>query len=302
MAERQTEQLHPAGRGIDMRPPLTALGDLLDAQVAALAAVRPALPALEQAAALMARCLSSDGRLIYAGAGSSALMANADGLELSGSFGIDPARILLLMAGGLPTDARMPGESEDDAAAGEAAGADLGQGDLVIAVTASGATPFPLGLAQVARGRGAAVVAIANNAAAPIFATADVAVALITPPEVIAGSTRLGAATAQKVALNLISTMAAIRLGHVHDGLMVGVRAENAKLRERAARMVAAISGADAATAAAALAAAGGQVREAVLIARGASPVDAARLLAGAGGRLRGALASLDGAGPGGGR
>lgn len=291
MLPRMTERLHPDAVGLDDRPAPEILAALLDGQRAAVAAVEPALPALDKAAALMAETLRGGGRLIYAGAGSSALMAVADGLELAGTFGIDPARVRLCMAGGIPQDARMPGDTEDDEAGGAARGAAFGTGDLVIAVSASGSTPYPLGLARAARARGARVVAVANNPGAPIFALAEVAVCLATPPEVIAGSTRLGAGTAQKVALNLMSTLMGIRLGAVHDGMMVGLRADNAKLRDRARAMVAAIAGAAEAEAGAALAAADGDVRRAVLIARGARAEVAAALLAEAQGILRAALA-----------
>jgi N-acetylmuramic acid 6-phosphate etherase len=291
MLPRTTERLHPDAAGLDARPGPEILAALLDGQKAAVAAVEPALPALDAAAALMAETLRGGGRLVYAGAGSSALMAVADGLELAGTFGIDPARVRLCMAGGIPQDARMPGATEDDEAEGAARGAAFGAGDLVIAVTASGSTPYPIGLARAARARGARVVAVANNAGAPVFALADVAVCLATPPEVVAGSTRLGAGTAQKVALNLMSTLMGVRLGAVHDGMMVGLRADNAKLRDRARAMVAAIARVAEAEAGAAIAAADGDVRRAVLIAKGAPADVAAALLAEAQGILRAALA-----------
>jgi N-acetylmuramic acid 6-phosphate etherase len=231
--------------------------------------------------------------LHYAGAGSSALMACADGLELHGTYGIDPARIHLLMAGGLPVDARMPGDTEDDADAGTQAATAIGAGDVVIAVTASGATPFAVAVARSAQARGAQVIAIANNAGAAIFAHADVAIALMTPPEVIAGSTRMGAGTAQKTALNMISTLAGIRLGQVHDGMMVGVVADNAKLRLRAAGMVASIADVSDAAARTALDAAGGRVKPAVLIALGLDMDRAQALLNDTGQNLRAALARM---------
>jgi N-acetylmuramic acid 6-phosphate etherase len=293
MATNRTEQLHPLARGLDARTPEDILSVLLDAQMDALAAVRPALPAIARGARLMADCLRAGGRLCYAGAGSSALMANADGMELPGTFGIDPDRILLCMAGGIPTSADMPGGTEDDADAGRAAGADLGPGDLVVAVTASGSTPYPVALARAARARSARIVAIANNEAAPIFELADAAVCLATPPEVIAGSTRMGAGTAQKAALNLMSTLAAVHLGQVHDGLMVGLKADNSKLRDRAAGIVSLIAGVPGERAARALEAVGGDVKRAVLAERGLTPDQAGRLLAETDGILRAALARL---------
>ncbi|MCB2116895.1 MAG: N-acetylmuramic acid 6-phosphate etherase [Rhodobacteraceae bacterium] len=289
-----TEEFHPAAPGIDARPAEEVLSLLLSAQIEAVRAVTPALPQIAEGARLMAETVRAGGRLVYAGAGSSALMANSDGLELPGTYGVDPARILLRMAGGLPRDASMPGATEDDAEDGRAAGALLGAQDLVIAVTASGATPYPLALAAAAGARGARVVAIANVAGAAIFEGADVAICLPTPPEVIAGSTRMGAGTAQKVALNLMSTLAGILLGEVHDGMMVGLVADNAKLRSRARRMVEAIAGVGSAEAEAALARAGGAVKPAVLIADGLSQSDASALLAECGGNLRAARARHD--------
>lgn len=289
-AQPVTEQRHPRAQGLDALPGAEVLAVMLDQQARSVAAVADALPQVDRAADLVAAALRGGGRLVYAGAGSSALMANADGLELHGTYGVDPARIRLLMAGGLPVDARMPGEAEDDTAAARAGVADLGPGDIVIAVTASGRTPFALAAAEGARARGAKVVAIANNAGAPLYALADVAIHLATPPEVIAGSTRMGAGTAQKVALNMISTLAGLRLGQVHDGMMVGVVADNAKLRARAMGMVAAIAGVGPEAARAALDAAGGEVKPAVLVALGETLDSARALLKDAGDNLRAAL------------
>lgn len=289
-AQPVTEQRHPRAAGLDALPGAEVLAIILDQQAQSVAALAAALPDIGRAAALVATALSGTGRLVYAGAGSSALMACADGMELHGTYGVDPARIRLLMAGGLPVDARMPGETEDDTAAAAAGTADLTPADVVIAVTASGRTPFALAAARAAQERGARVIAIANNAGAAIFACADVAVCLPTPPEVIAGSTRMGAGTAQKAALNMISTLAGIRMGQVHDGMMVGLVADNIKLRGRAAGMVAGIAGVAPDVARAALDVAGGAVKPAVLVALGETLDSAQALLKDAGHNLRAAL------------
>lgn len=197
------------------------------------------------------------------------------------------------MAGGIPTDAAMPGETEDDAAAARRAARDLVAGDLVIAVSASGSTPYPLALAVAARTAGCKVIAVANTAGAALLDHGDVAILLATPPEVIAGSTRLGAATAQKAALNLMSSLAGIRLGQVHDGMMVGLIADNAKLRARAAFVVGAIAGADPELAQRSLKVTAGDTKAAVLVAMGAAPVAALSLLAETNGNLRAAIARL---------
>ena len=147
-----------------------------------------------------------------------------------------------------------------------------------------------------ARRRGAATIAIANNKDAPLFGQADVAILLETPPELIAGSTRMGAGTAQKIALNMLSTLAAIHLGHVHDGYMVNLTADNIKLRDRAIRMVAAISGRNRDDAARLLEESGGGVKTAILLAAGAANADAAeKILEGAGQKLRPALSAIEG-------
>ncbi|MDJ0824407.1 MAG: N-acetylmuramic acid 6-phosphate etherase [Rhodobacter sp.] len=292
----QTEDVHDKARGLDARPDAEVLGILLDGQIAALQAVRAALPEIAAGAEVMAETLRGGGRLVYAGAGSSALMGNADGLELAGTFGIDPDRVRLCMAGGLPRDAALPGDTEDDAAQAETDAVALRPGDAVIAVTASGRTPYAVRFAEIAAATGARVIAIANNPAAEIFARADVAICLATPAEVIAGSTRMGAGTAQKAALNLMSTLMGIKLGHVHDGMMVDVRADNAKLRARAVAMVMRIAGVGEAQAQAALAASGWRVKEAVLRCAGVS--DPAEVLARYGGRLRPALIELQSPAP----
>jgi N-acetylmuramic acid 6-phosphate etherase len=151
-------------------------------------------------------------------------------------------------------------------------------------------------VARAARARGLATIAIANVDASPLLAEADIAVLLDSGPEVVAGSTRMGAGTAQKIALNMASTLAALRLGHIHDGLMVNLTADNAKLRARAARIVAGIAAVPPEAAQAALDRAGGAVKPAVLLAAGArDPAHAGDLLAAAQGRLGPALAALNG-------
>ncbi|MCV2869991.1 N-acetylmuramic acid 6-phosphate etherase [Defluviimonas sp. WL0002] len=294
MALPRTEDLHPDATGLDTCSGVEALTRLLSGQSEALSVVAHAFPAIEVGAGLMADALRGDGRIVYAGAGSSGLMAMADALELPATFGIDPDRIEILMAGGLPRDSRMPGSSEDDAASAEREAGLIRRGDVVVAVAASGSTPYALAVAKAARAGGASVIAIANNENAPIFDLADVSICLATPPEVIAGSTRMGAGTAQKVALNLMSTLMGIRLGQIYDGMMVGLVADNAKLRGRARGIVARIAGCGADAAEMALAAADGAAKPAVLIARGMSPDAAAHALRESNQNLRAALAHIN--------
>lgn len=292
MADRSTEALHPLAAGLHLAPADQVLSRALAAQQGALAAVGPALPALEKAAALAAGALRNGGKLAYAGAGSSGLMALADCLELLGTFGIPAERTPMLFAGGTDALLKMTGGVEDDPAlaATDLARAALGPGDVLIAVSASGSTPYTLAVIDGARRAGAKVVGIANVAASPLLAAADVPVFLDTGAEIVAGSTRLGAATAQKVAMNLISVLTGVHLGHIHDGMMVNVIADNAKLRDRAAQIVAQVAGVETAAARVALNRAGGAVKPAVLVARGATPDAAKARLAETGGHLAAAL------------
>lgn len=292
---RPTEVRHPLAAGLQDRAGGDVLGLLLDAQAAALSAVRPALQVIDAVAQDAARVLGAGGRLAYAGAGSSGLMALADALELAGTFGIPPDRTPILFAGGAAALLHMTGGVEDDPAlaAADLARAGIGAGDMVLCLTASGSTPYTLEVARLARQAGARVAGFANVPEAKLFALCDHAVLLETGAEVVAGSTRLGAATAQKAALNLFSVRLGLLLGHVHDGYMVNLVADNAKLLDRAARIVSALSGRDMAAAQDALSHSGGAVKPAVLIAAGAAPDRAAALLTDSGGRLGPALAAL---------
>lgn len=296
MADKQTEQRHTEAKGLDLRGDDEILALLARGQAEAARSVAQALPAIAVASALAAEALRAGGRLIYAAAGSSGLMALADALELPGTYGIARDRIVVLLAGGMEALTDMRGGPEDDGEAARLAVEKLAPNadDCLIAVTASGQTPYPLAAAAAARAAGARTIGIANNAGAALFARVDVAICLPTPPEVIAGSTRMGAGTAQKIALNMLSTLMALRLGHVHDGYMVNVVADNDKLRGRARGIVAALAEVDEARADAALTASGGAVKPAIIMAAGGGGMDAAlALLAQYEGHLRPALAAL---------
>jgi N-acetylmuramic acid 6-phosphate etherase len=296
MSATQTEMTHASAKGFDTKPPQEALAILAVAQAEAAKAVQGAIPEIAIAAELAARCLAAGGRVIYAAAGSSGLMALADALELPGTYGIARDRIKVLLAGGIAGLTEMEGGPEDDAdaARAEVAAAGVGLGDCVIALTASGYTPYPMAAVEAARAAGANTIGMSNSRGAPLFDRVDVAICLPTPPEVIAGSTRMGAGTAQKIALNMLSTMMAIHLGHVHDGFMVNLIADNMKLRGRARRIVMAVSEVPEDKAAAALEQAGGAVKVAILLAAGADSLGGAqRLLAENENKLRPALKAL---------
>ncbi|MFD2054030.1 N-acetylmuramic acid 6-phosphate etherase [Mesorhizobium calcicola] len=298
MAETRTEALHQNAEGLDIQTPDAILSSLADAQLEAAKVVRNAIPSIAKAAEIVAGRLKGGGKLAYAAAGSSGLMALADALELPGTFGIHRDRIAILIAGGDEAFKTLAGGPEDDAeeAATAVIDAGIGKGDCLIAISASGATPYAVRAIEEAALRGAATIGIANNPDSALLRQAETAILLETPPELIAGSTRMGAGTAQKIALNMLSTLTAIHLGHVHDGYMVNLTADNIKLRDRAARIVAAVSGRGTDEAARLLEKSGGAVKTAILLAAGADSADAAeKLLEGTGQRLRPALSAIEG-------
>lgn len=293
---RRTEQRDPAFAGLDDCPTGEVLTHLLAGQARALDAVEAALPALVRAVDLAADALARGGRLAYLAAGSPALIALGDALEIPQTYGEPADRFLAILAGGLDLVRDFCGGPEDDADAArrDVACAGIGPADCLVAISASGSTPYVVAGLEAAREAGAATVAIANNEGAPLLLAADVPVLLDTGPEPVAGSTRMGAGTAQKAALNMLSTALAVRRGHVHDGHMVSLRADNAKLRERAMRMVADSAGTTLEAASLALELSGGEVKPAVLIAAGACDLpDARARLARTHGHLRPALAEL---------
>lgn len=293
MSTPTTETMHTAAERLDARTDLEILTILRDGQAQAIDVLPTVFDAVVSGAHLMAQTIAEGRRLIYAAAGSSALMALADAAELGGTFGIDADQIRILMAGGLPIDARMPGGTEDDVEEATRAAQGIGAQDTVIALSASGTTPYPMTIARIARDRGANVICIANNEGAPIFDYAHVEICIPTQPEVIAGSTRMGAGSAQKATLNMMSTLMGVRLGHVYDGMMVNLIADNAKLRARAAAMVAKIADVNAEAAQRALAQTQGAVKPAVLLAAGATLTEADHLLSETKGNLRAALARM---------
>ncbi|MXQ07449.1 N-acetylmuramic acid 6-phosphate etherase [Alphaproteobacteria bacterium GH1-50] len=294
MTDRRTEALHSEAIGLDARPLAEIATLLAEGQVSAARAALDAAEQIAAAARSMAETIRGRGVLHYVAAGSSGLMAAADAQELGGTFSIPAEQLRIHMAGGLPTGVEMPGGTEDETEGLGEALANLGPSDTVIAVSASGTTPYTLAAVSLARKAGATVIGIANNPGAPLLSAADHPVCLATPPELLSGSTRMGAGTAQKIALNMLSTLMAVELGHVHDGMMVNLHADNAKLRARAEGIVARIAGVDTEAAQGAIAAAGGAVKPAILIARaGVTPAEANDILRQTEGHLRAALARV---------
>jgi N-acetylmuramic acid 6-phosphate etherase len=297
MASRGTEASNEKAKGLDTLSPADILSLLSSAQQEAAHAVDAARDAISAASAIAAETLAAGGKLIYTGAGSSGLMAMADALELPGTYGIANAQIVILLAGGVADLLDLKGSPEDNVDQARAdAERSIEAGDCVVAISASGATPYALAVAEVAKARGASLIAIANNAGAKLFDGADAAILLETPPEMVSGSTRMGAGTAQKIALNMFSTLMAIRLGHVHDGHMVNLRADNSKLHGRAARIVSEIAGIEVGEAARCVDAAAGSVKTAILLASGASDRNSAEtMLRESGHNVRRALGMIGG-------
>jgi N-acetylmuramic acid 6-phosphate etherase len=259
-----TERLHPASRALHARSTRGALALLHQGDLEAARAVGRALPALARLADAVAAALAAGGRLLYAGAGTSGRLGALDAAEWPPTFGIAPSRVRALVAGGARALSRSVEGAEDDVAAARAAvrRARVGERDLVVALTASGTTPWALAALAEARRRGAGTALVTSNPAAR--GGAAMRVVLDTGPELVAGSTRMKAGSATKMALSLLSTAAMVRLGRVREGRMIDLRATNAKLRLRAVRMVEELGGVPPRRARAALEASGWSVRRAL--------------------------------------
>ncbi|HEY8426653.1 MAG TPA: N-acetylmuramic acid 6-phosphate etherase [Limnochordales bacterium] len=291
-----TESHNPLSRDLD-RLSSFEIARLMNQEDALVAtAVRDELPAIARAIDLAASTLAAGGRVVYVGAGTSGRLGMLDASEWQPTFGVDPDVVRVILAGG-PQAAFSPVEdAEDDEQEGyRRVRETVRSGDLVVGLTASGRTPFVMGALRAARDVGARTVSIACNRPSPIEALADVAIAPVVGPEVLAGSTRLKAGTAQKMVLNMISTGAMVRLGKVYRNLMVDMRATNEKLRRRALRMVMAATGCSEEQALDALARAGMHVKTAIVMLLAGVGVEEARArLAAAGGFVRRAVRERD--------
>ena len=289
-----TESVRPDLDDLDRRPMDGLVRTLVEGQAAAQSAAMAAVPAIAAAADAIAGRLMRGGRLFYVGAGTSGRLAILDASECPPTFNTPPELVVALIAGGPAAVQEAVEGAEDDAEAGAAdlRAKDLKPNDSVVGITASGRTPYVIGALRWAREVGSHTVAIVNNPRSALAGIADTAIELLTGPEVIAGSTRLCAGTAQKIALSTLSSAVMVRLGKTYGPYMVDVRASNAKLRRRALRMVQQITGADSAAGAEALAATEGRVKPAVVMLLGGCSADEAeRRLDAAGGRVREALA-----------
>jgi N-acetylmuramic acid 6-phosphate etherase len=263
--EAPTEQRHPLSADLD----LLTTGELLrlinreDAAVAP--AVAATLPQLEQAVDLAVAALRGGGSVHYFGAGTSGRVAAMDAAELPPTFGVDPSRVVAHHAGGQAALDTALENVEDDEATGARDADVLAAGDLAVGLTASGRTPYVAGALAEARRRGVPTVLVSANPGAAIAPHADVHVCPDTGPELLTGSTRMKAGTAQKLVLNAFSTAVMVRLGHTYSNLMTGVVAKNAKLRGRMVGILAQATGCDLDTCADVLADSGGDLRLALV-------------------------------------
>lgn len=236
------------------------------------------------------------GRLIYIGAGTAGRIGVLDASECPPTFGTDPSMVVGLIAGGETAIRSAVEDAEDDEDAAEASlrGLNLSPDDTVVGISASGRTPYIVGGLTFARGMGALTVAIASNADSAIGAAAEIAIEVVTGPEFVSGSTRLKAGTAQKLVVNMLSTLSMIKLGKTYRGVMVDLVATNEKLRARSISTVSRLAGVEVDEAMAALDAAGGSVKLALLmLATGAPAAAAADALQRADGILRDAISAL---------
>ena len=290
----RTEEPHPDHPALDRYDTAALVDALIADQALAAVAVRAVGAQIAQAVDAAVPRLRAGGRIIYVGAGTSGRLGVLDSVELHPTFSWPRDRAPALLAGGEGAMFVAVEGAEDNRAQGAA---DLQAlqptaQDVVLLLAASGATPYALGAADAARAAGALTVGFVNNPGAPLAAACDIGVLLDTGPEVISGSTRLKAGTAQKIALNSFSSSVMVKLHKVYGNLMVDLRATNAKLVQRALRLTVRVTGAAEADAQAALAACGSRVKVAIVMLKaGVDVAQAEARLAAADGSVHGALA-----------
>ena len=289
MSSLPTEQAHPAHAALDRYDTATLVDALVADQANAALAVRAAGADLARAVDAAAPRLAAGGRIVYVGAGTSGRLGLLDSVELNPTFSWPRERSPALLAGGERAlfVAVEGAEDNREAAVADVSTIALTPNDVVLLLAASGTTPYAIAAAGAARAAGALTIGMANNPGTPMLAACEIAITLDTGPEIISGSTRLKAGTAQKIALNTFSSAVMVRLNKVYGNLMVDLRATNAKLAQRALRLTIAATGADEATARIALDASGLRVKVAVVMLK--AGVDAATAEA----RLDAALGSV---------
>ena len=288
-----TEQSNPASASLDVLPTEEVLRiiNAEDARVAA--AVEQEIPEIARAVAAIVAAIEKGGRLFYIGAGTSGRLGVLDASEIPPTFSAPPTMVQGIMAGGEAALSRATETSEDDPSIG--AGDLLSRGftgsDVLVGIAASGRTPYVLGAVAEARRMGAVTIGISCTPESELARAVDIAITPLVGPEVIAGSTRMKAGTAQKLVLNMLSTGACVRLGYVYGNLMVNVQPKNRKLADRARRIVAQAAGVSYERAGELLAESGSNVRTGIVMAKaGVGREEAERRLAAAGGRISKAL------------
>jgi N-acetylmuramic acid 6-phosphate etherase len=290
---RITEERNPNSLGIDEKPVEEILRIINAEDRKVPKAIATELPVIADAVEAIATTISNGGRVFFAGAGSSGRIGVAEAAEIPPTFGLPPQLVQGVMAGGADAYSGSVEVSEDDEPAGARMLMErgIGKDDILVALSASGRTPYALGALRKAREVGVMTVSLTCNPEAPMNSMADIPIVINVGPEVVAGSTRMKAGTAQKLVLNMLTTAAMIRLGRVYDGLMIGVQPTNEKLMERATRIIETIAEVSSEVASRALDKAQGDVRVAIVIAKtGESPEESKRILDHAGGSLRRAL------------
>ncbi|NLG79192.1 MAG: N-acetylmuramic acid 6-phosphate etherase [Firmicutes bacterium] len=288
-----TEESNPRSADIDLLSTLDIVKLINDEDKKVALAVEAELDHIARAVDLIVDRLSRGGRLIYIGAGSSGRLGMLDASECPPTYGMDPGTVQAIIAGGPDAAWSATEGAEDDAALGatDVARNSVGERDVVVGISASGRTPYVLGALREARARGAATVAVVCANRSPIASAADVAIEPVTGPEVITGSTRMKAGTAQKMVLNMLTTASMVRLGKVYGNLMVDVRPGNRKLVDRATRIIMAATGVGRDEARRLLAASGGCAKTAIVMQKaGVAREQAERLLEASGGHVRKAL------------
>jgi N-acetylmuramic acid 6-phosphate etherase len=250
-----TEQRNPRTRGLDKKTTLEILRTIHREDATVVKAIAGALPAIARAVDAVAEALQNGGRLFYVGAGTSGRLAALDAAELPPTFGTPKHLVQAMIAGGRRALTHAVEGAEDNRAQGGRDLADfhLSTKDIVVGITASGSTPYVLGALEFAKRKRAITVGITSNPRTPITEMAKISIVTPTGPEVITGSTRMKAGTAQKLVLNMLSTASMIRLGRVYDNWMIGVALTNRKLQARGLRILAEASGATVAEATRAL-------------------------------------------------
>jgi N-acetylmuramic acid 6-phosphate etherase len=290
-----TEQTNPASKDLDAKSSLEIARIINKEDGKVARAVKRALPQIAKAVDLIASSLQRGGRLIYVGAGTSGRIAALDAAECPPTFNTDPKTVQFVMAGGTKALAAAVEANEDSRSLGEReiAKKKPGKNDVVVGIAASGRTPFTVAAIEYARRRGAKTVAVTCNRKSPLARVAHIAVVTEVGPEVIAGSSRMKAGTAQKMVLNILSTGAMTRLGYVYGNLMVNVHLKNKKLVERGIAILQIARGIDHGSAKRGLKSAGNSVPVAlIMLQTGVSRSEAARALRAAKGNVRRAIAS----------